>query len=385
MHSIRFTLNLSFMWGFAVFISLLTQLPCLLQGQGCIAIRPGFCQLEPNMWLDSGTHTDNTIMSTNLVSADWVASLGYSWFKSDRHFRGRHEESNRQANGTEVINEVHSWALGLTYAFDPQWSATFTLPFQHATRSSLYEHDRTQRYTTKASGLQDARLVFNYWLINPLSRPKANISFGLGLEMPTGDYNASDTFFTDPDRDPSTPVVPVKHPVDQSIQPGDGGWGIPMELQAYWAMSERWTTYANGFYLFNPRETNGTLTYRRQANEAVMSVADQYFGRLGLGYDIKKRGPMVTLTLGGRVEGIPVKDAIGGSKGFRRPGYTLSVEPGIILASHTWQFSLTTPVAVLRDRVQSLTDKENSTPGNRVHGDAAFADFSVIGTLAYRF
>ena len=116
-----------------------------------------------------------------------------------------------------------------------------------------------------------------------------------------------------------------------------------------------------------------------------MSVADQYFGRLGLGYDIKKHGPMVTLTLGGRVEGIPARDAIGGSQGFRRPGYTLSVEPGVIVASHQWQFALTTPVAVLRDRVRSVTDIENSTPGNIVHGDAAFADFSVIGTLVYRF
>ena len=356
-----------------------------LQGQGCIAIRPGFCQIEPREWFKQEAHATTGINSTNLVAADWVTSLGFSWFKSDRHFRGRHEEANRQTDNTEVINDVMSWTLGLTYVFDSQLSATATLPFQYATRSSLYEHDRITRHTTRSSGIQDARVTLNYWLKDPHSHPRFNIALGIGIKIPTGDDAATDTFYTDPDGDPLTPVVPVKRPVDQSIQPGDGGWGIPLEMQAYWSISPRWSAYANGLYLLNPHETNGTPTSRRRANEAIMSVADQYFGRLGFGYDIKSRGPLTTMTLGGRVEGIHTEDAIGGSAGFRRPGYTVSIEPGIIVASHKWQFALTAPVALLRNRVQSLTDRQNSTPGNIVHGDAAFADFSVVGTIAYRF
>jgi hypothetical protein len=35
------------------------------------------------------------------------------------------------------------------------------------------------------------------------------------------------------------------------------------------------------------------------------------------------------------------------------------------------------PIALRRDRLQSVTDKARSTPTNRVNGDAAFADYSV--------
>lgn len=375
----------SSIWRISLTLLLVADGGTVLFGQGCIAIRPGLCQLDPAIWLGHSDNSTSNTVSTNLLASDWMVSLGYSWFESDRHFRGRHEEPNRQSAGTEVINNVMSWTLGLTYVVDSRFSLTTTLPYQYATRSSLYEHDRRHRYTTKAAGLQDARVVLNYWLKAPQSHPRFNVSIGTGLKIPTGKFAATDIFHTDPDRDPSTPNVSISRPVDQSIQPGDGGWGIPLETQAYWSFSSRWTAYANGAYLLNPRETNGTLTNRRRTNESVMSVADQYFGRLGLGYDLKRIGPMTTITLGGRVEGIPVRDAIGGSQGFRRPGYTLSIEPGILVASHRWQFALYAPVAVLRDRVQSITDRENSTPGNRVHGDAAFADFSIVGTLAYRF
>jgi hypothetical protein len=42
------------------------------------------------------------------------------------------------------------------------------------------------------------------------------------------------------------------------------------------------------------------------------------------------------------------------------------------------------PIALYRNRTQSVTDIENSTPGNVVHGDAAFADYLVNFTLAWR-
>ena len=35
----------------------------------------------------------------------------------------------------------------------------------------------------------------------------------------------------------------------------------------------------------------------------------------------------VSVALGGRLEGIPVHDLVGGSEGFRRPGYIVSAEP----------------------------------------------------------
>jgi hypothetical protein len=46
--------------------------------------------------------------------------------------------------------------------------------------------------------------------------------------------------------------------------------------------------------------------------------------------------------------------------------------------------TLNVPVALYRNRTQSLTDIENSTPEREVHGDAAFADYLINFSLAWR-
>ena len=45
----------------------------------------------------------------------------------------------------------------------------------------------------------------------------ANIAFGLGVKAPTGSTTIKDRFYTAKDN--------VEYPADQTIQPGDGGWG----------------------------------------------------------------------------------------------------------------------------------------------------------------
>jgi len=92
------------------------------------------------------------------------------------------------------------------------------------------------------------------------------------------------------------------------------------------------------------------------------------------------------LSLGGRIEGVPVEDVQGADKGFRRPGYAISIEPGITLIKNSWSFSVTTPVAVYRNRLQSVTDKQwTEASGVYRHGDAAFADFSVTANISKSF
>jgi hypothetical protein len=41
--------------------------------------------------------------------------------------------------------------------------------------------------------------------------------------------------------------------VDQSIQPGDGGFGFNLELNAWHKLSKTFVAYFQGYYLFNPR------------------------------------------------------------------------------------------------------------------------------------
>jgi hypothetical protein len=315
------------------------------------------------------------------MGGDWQVSAGYRWLYSDRHFRGDEEEEERQEFGTEVVNDSHFFDLSVLYAITPRWSVGATVPFVNSERSSLYEHPGSGRRTSRASGIGDVRLGAYAWVLDPVEMPRWNLSLGLGPKFPTGEYDAKDTFYTN--------NMPIRGTVDQSIQPGDGGYGFSAELFGFMELMPRTSGYVQGFYLFNPENENGasTTTGRPRGNphEAVMSITDQYLGRAGLSYLLWPEWGL-TLSLGGRIEGIPVRDAIGENDGFRRPGYAVSVEPGLSLAKNHWFFNVSAPVAVYRNRQQSVADKRwTSDTGIHRHGDAAFADYVITASVSRRF
>ncbi len=309
--------------------------------------------------------------------------VNYRYFKSFRHFRGTEEEPDRVANGTEVVNHSHSWDFALTYGISGRLYASLTIPTVINTRSSLYEHGREERNTTFSRGLGDVRVGLGYWVFDPGTHPRGNLALGLGLKLPTGNYNASDIFYNvGPEGGPEV------RPVDQSIQPGDGGFGISLDYQWYQQLAPSLYLYSGGYYLLNPRETNGIRTFRETLspileNEAIMAVPDQYSVRLGASLSISER---ISASLGGRYDAVPVKDLIGGDDGFRRPGNVLSLEPGISYMYQNISVNLNLPVAVRRERPQSVTDRETELQtGQARNGDAAFADYVINLAVTYRF
>jgi hypothetical protein len=287
------------------------------------------------------------------------------------------EQPQRERLGNNVINDVSSFDVAATYGINERWSATFSIPFIDADRSSLYEHDFVHRHNMHAGGLGDIRLVSDVWLLDPRKHMDGNLALGLGFKAPTGDDKASDTAFR--------ASGPVTRPVDPSIQPGDGGWGIVLELQAYQRIYGNLFVYIEGSYLLTPQEQNGTETTLgdNPATPSVLkydSIPDQYFGRGGFSYVIlPKQG--LTLSFGSRIEVIPVYDAIGGSMGFRRPGYTISVELSISWTYKNNTLSVYAPVAVYRNRERSAPEIALGRPG----GDAAFADYSILASFTHRF
>ena len=346
-----------------------------LAAQGCVASRGGACFHLPGMELQP-------------VQAGFQGSVGYRWLHSDRHFVGDDEQEHRQEEGSEVINDSHFIDLGLTYAITPRWSVNLVVPFSINDRSQVVRSNdvaRTilQRFSTQSAGIGDVRLTGSGWVCDPLTMPRANLLLSLGVDMPTGEEDATDTFQV---YDSATKqIVARERTVDQSIQPGDGGWGAITELYGYWRFLDRLNGYVNGVYVFTPEELNDVPTYRSNPYEAIMSIADTYMGRAGFDYMLWPAWGLA-LSLGGRIEGVPVYDAIGGSEGFRRPGFAISVEPGITVSRGGWMFNLSTPVAVYRNREQSVPDKELSdATGTYRQGDAAFADFLVLFTMAKHF
>jgi len=83
---------------------------------------------------------------------------------------------------------------------------------------------------------------------------------------------------------------------------------------------------------------------------------------------------------------VTVYDLIGSSNGFRRPGYSVAVEPGVSFSRSRWSARLYVPVAIQRDRLQSVPDKQKTiATGVYSQGDAAFANFEIIWSLNYKF
>lgn len=345
------------------------------QSQGCVAIRStgGFCTRDQAVQNDS---------------SKWMLSVSNRYFKSFRHFVGTEEQKQRLEQGTEVINYSYTIDLTLIRNFKNGWSIALDVPVVSNARSSMYEHGGNSggegaRHYTRSFGIGDIRIAAYRWLLDQTKMPKGNIQVGLGLKLPTGDYRYQDFFI----KNDSTKLL---GPVDQSIQLGDGGTGFTTEINAYYNFTPHFGVYGNFYYLINPREHNGVSTARGGTSSSdavkygttVMSVPDQFMIRAGASATFNK----FTFSAGVRDECQPSKDLIGGSLGFRRPGYIISIEPGL-----NYQFKKATvyayvPFAVKRDRVQSVADKlKTEATGVYAKGDAAFADYLVNIGCTFKF
>ena len=333
--------------------------------QGCIAIRSngGSCAAGMDALLEEKK------------TYGWVVAVNNRYFRSFRHFIGKEEQKQRVALGTEVVNHSFSSEIGLTRHLDRRWSLSLFVPLTANERSSLYEHDGKKRNTTRSFGLGDVRMAAYYWLTDPVQHNRTKFQLGLGLKLPMGDFRYLDYF----QRNDSTKVL---GPVDQSIQLGDGGTGITTEVNVYHLFTKKTGLYANGYYLLNPREQNGVSTARGGVPSAaslsygsdVMSVPDQFMFRLGGQLSVEE----FTFSAGMRIEGIPAKDIVGGSNGFRRPGYVLSAESAVVYSFHKTQLYISIPFAVQRNRTQSIPDEiRTQKTGSYFKGDAAFADYSL--------
>ena len=341
-----------------------------INAQGCVAIRGtgGMCML--------GNSQEDT--------TKWQLSMNNRYFNSYKHFVGTEEQKQRVQLGTQVINHVYTADISLTHKLNSRWSWSFNLPINSNTRSSLYEHGGKERHTTSSFGIGDVRFSVYKMLLNPATARKGNIQIGLGIKLPTGDYKYQDYFYT------TTPGTKVLGPVDQSIQLGDGGTGFTTELNGFYNINHKVGFYGTFYYLINPRETNGVSTARGGVPSAstvlygseVMSVPDQMLIRAGANFNFNK----LSASIGVREECLRAKDLFGGSNGFRRPGYIVSVEPGLTYKMKMVTLYANVPVALVRNRTQSEPDKiRTELTGVFAKGDAAFADYATNLGIIVKF
>ncbi|HEX3570524.1 MAG TPA: hypothetical protein VHU44_06855 [Acidobacteriaceae bacterium] len=323
-----------------------------LVAQGCVAFHAN----TPMQHCLTGKGPDGGLFRNHPVTieVDWRS------FSSFRHFIGEQEQTQRAVLGTQIKNHQNIYNINLETQLSPRWSANISVPVLQGSRNQKYPPYGIYNI----AGIGDITVGAQVWALRPPAENGGNVAFGIGLKLPTGLNNGMGTGTL------SNHNV-QKVVADQSLQPGDGTWGFVLSSQAYKQTYFHTVGYFQGSWLFNPADTNGVPTFRSGA-ESLMSATDQYLFRGGLTRHVPHlRG--LSASFGGRMEGIPVRDAFGRSDGFRRPGYIISIDPGLQFERGRSMFSLNAPWAVQRNRRASVTDL-----AAHKHGDAAFADYAVI-------
>jgi hypothetical protein len=336
--------------------------------QGCVAAhspQPVISGLDP------GTQSNKRNFADKNIVHGLTITTGYRFYNSFRHYIGTVYQVQRQENHNAVVNHVNLFELDLNYQVTPRWSFIASVPAMTATRHS--QASPTNYY--RVGGIGDVTLGAQSWIFRPPTESHGNVNISMQLKLPTGINDAKGTTVTKTGQRQTQPF-------DESIQPGDGTWGFALGTEAYRELHWMTSGYFTGSWLFSPQDTTGVLTYRSAPGENVVSATDQYLWRGGFSRPVTGvkvlRG--LAFSMGGRMEGVPVRDAFGSSNGFRRPGYVISIEPGMMYARGKYIFSASGPWAIERNRKTSVTDLENHT-----HGDAAFADYTVIMNLSRSF
>lgn len=301
-------------------------------------------------------------------SSSWIHNLtvniGYRVFNSNKYFVGSTEIPRPNA----VRNHQNIFDIGLEYQLSPRWSILADAPVYDGTRNQIYP----PAGVFQVSGLGDVTVGAQRWMFRPPTENGGNVAMNLMLKMPTGIDNATGSAVYHGQT--------VKATADQSLQPGDGTWAFSAGGQAYKTLWRSAVAYGQGNYLFSPADTNGVSTFRSQPGQGVMSATDQYLYRGGVSQHVPKIRH-VMLSAGIRGEGVPVHDVFGGSDGFRRPGFILSFDPGLMVNYRSYTLSANGPWAIYRDRPPSVPEIEY----NITNGDAFFSDYTVIVNLTHRF
>jgi hypothetical protein len=267
-----------------------------------------------------------------LAHREWELGLSYRRLTADDWFVGSTVTPAAAPFGQPNRFNVNTLDFSLAYGVTDRLSVRLNVPFSTGTNSRV--HPDLVRHETSATGIGDINLVGNYWLLDPVSHQAGNVGLGLGLKAPTGSYHKEDGF--------GLATGNIQFPVHPGLQPGGGGWGILVEAQAYQRLAGALSGYVFGAYQMSPEGVTD-VTFSPTAPGSFLSVNDVYHARAGLAYALLPQAG-VSVSLGGRIDGIPVRDIIGSDEGYRAPGSILFLDPGLSITRGKGTFTASVPV-----------------------------------------
>lgn len=331
-------------------------------GQGCVAAHTSQRSFDELITSRFGPQPmpDQKFGWVHNVTVD----IGYRVFSSNKYYQG----SNEIARANAVRNHQNIFDVGIEYRLSPRWSVIGDIPVFNGSRDQIYPPTGI----FYVSGLGDITVGMQSWIFRPPTENGGNVAVNMQLKLPTGLHDATGQA--------TLKGQTVNATADQSMQPGDGTWGFSLGSQAYKRLWRTASSYGQANYLFSPADTNGVATFRSQPGQGVMSATDQYLFRGGVSQIVPKlRG--LAFSAGVRGEGVPVRDLLGDSNGFRRPGFILSFDPGFMFNYKRDTLSVSGPWALYRDRPPSVPEIQY----NITNGDAFFADYTITINLSHHF
>lgn len=218
------------------------------------------------------------------------------------------------------------------------------------------------RQYLSTSGVGDLLLIGRSWVLNPDQAKKGNILLGLGLKLPTGNKVGRNNWNGG---NPSAPFGP--NPAPLTIIVGDGGVDVLVEALGYKVINfplQNTNLFAVGSYLITPGNTTGipsqnlllgppVSTSPLTQNSLRNTIPDIYSVRTGLiipcpGAEKQKWLKPLSGLVSYRWEGSPQYDFIGGSKGFRQPGFFMAVDLGLFYQLRRHLVQVSCPVSFIR-------------------------------------
>lgn len=233
--------------------------------------------------------------------------------------------------------------------------------------------DQGTRSSWPVNGVGDITLYGQSFLLDPKEHRFENIALGIGVKPPTGSWYARRNIPNE-----AGTIIQRRSAYPPAILPGDGGMGILFGYDAYKSLRGmhflRGTTlFSSGVYLANPRGTNGTPSIVSSLgvplnpvffNRVNNSVADTWTMQAGFSTKIPKtwdKPKLRNLRFRGTFHwsGVRKNDLIGSNRGFRQPGWLMSVAPGFSYRFKRHMLIVEVPITILKN----INPGESAIPG----------------------
>jgi hypothetical protein len=305
-----------------------------------------------------------------LPQSAWQIGIGYRSYSANQRVVG-HDVFNNLPDGRPA-NQIGATTIDVNaeYAVSNRLALTLDIPYVRASANTWYPDLLRHRIAT--SGIGDVTLIAREWLRPAgLFQPGGNLSIGLGVKAPTGQYKYSVPYW-------QANGSVMQFPAHISTEPGDGGWGIIVQSEAFRPIHGLWYLYGAGTYTMSTKVTNGVPVAPN--SPITWAVPDTWDGRAGVSYAAWPDRGLAT-SLGIRFDGTPMGDVFGGRDNSQRfPAVGGFVEPGLSLNMGRNNLQVTVPFRIYQDYNRSTVDMATNASGG-----GGMTRFMLVTSYSVRF